>query len=117
MKSGTQIGKQSFGLRTSVQRILIAWRKTDKSDLGPTKGRGLPLNPTLQSSVCRERESKPFGLLKPHFHSQESVRSTQMGRPNRSQITKQAGFKQTLLRVCSLVRFTVPKEQGQRSHA
>jgi hypothetical protein len=46
-----------------------------------------------------------------------SVRSTLMGRPNWSQITKQAGFKQALLRACSRARFTVPKEQGWRSRA
>jgi hypothetical protein len=38
-----------------------------------------------------------------------------MGRPNQSQITKQAGFKQALLRMHSQVRFTIPKEQGWRS--
>jgi hypothetical protein len=44
-----------------------------------------------------------------------NVRLTQMGRPNWSQITNQAGFKQALLRVRSRARFTIPKEQGQRS--
>jgi hypothetical protein len=44
-----------------------------------------------------------------------TVRSTLMGRPNWSQITKQAGFKQALLRACFWARFTIPKEQGGRS--
>jgi hypothetical protein len=43
------------------------------------------------------------------------VRSTRMGRPNRSQITKQIGLKQALLRARSRARFTVPKEQDQSS--
>jgi hypothetical protein len=46
-----------------------------------------------------------------------SVRSTLMGRPNWSQITKQAGFKQALLRARSRARFTVRKQQGRRSRA
>jgi hypothetical protein len=45
------------------------------------------------------------------------VRSTLVGRPNWSQIIKQAGFKQALLGACSRARFTVPKEQGWRSRA
>jgi hypothetical protein len=45
------------------------------------------------------------------------VRLTLIGRPNWSQIIKQAGFKQALLRARSRARFTVPKEQGWRSHA
>jgi hypothetical protein len=45
------------------------------------------------------------------------VRSTWMGRPNWSQIIKQIGLKQALLRARSRARFTVPKEQGRRSHA
>jgi hypothetical protein len=49
--------------------------------------------------------------------SAPNVSSTRMGRPNWSQIAKQTGFKQALLRACSQARFTVPKEQGQRSPA
>jgi hypothetical protein len=49
--------------------------------------------------------------------SAPNVRLTLMGRPNWSQITKQAGFKRALLRACSQARFTIPKEKVRRSSA
>jgi hypothetical protein len=44
-----------------------------------------------------------------------NVKSMRMERSNWSQIVMQTGLKQALLRVHSWARFTIPKEQGQRS--
>jgi hypothetical protein len=71
---------------------------------GP-QARAWPRAPTAWSQV----------RLASSWVSAPNVRSTLMGRPNWSQIIKQAGFKQALLRACSQARFTVPKEQGRRS--
>jgi hypothetical protein len=46
-----------------------------------------------------------------------NVRLMRMGRPNCSKIIKQISLKQALLRAHSRASFTVPKKQGQRSHA
>jgi hypothetical protein len=89
---------------------------------GGTK-QGEETHPSRSQSVDPERRKglKPgpgpgprrpgVGVLAPN------VRSMLMGRPNWSQITKQAGFKQALLRARSRARFIIPKKQGQRSHA
>jgi hypothetical protein len=75
-----------------------------REEEGP-QARAWPRAPTAWSRVrlASSRVSAP------------NVRSTLMGRPNWSQIIKQAGFKQALLRACSRARLAIPKEQGRRS--
>jgi hypothetical protein len=70
-----------------------------------------------QNTRTQQNEREIGHVFKQYRCREDPVRSTLMGRPNWSQIIKQAGFKQALLRVRSLARFTVPKEQGRRSCA
>jgi hypothetical protein len=89
-------------MRQRKKQVYMRGRRTEAlKALGrPWKGR------------CLLGEEFLLGMMK-----MIDVRSTLMGRPNWSQIAKQAGFKQALLRARSRARFTVRKQQGRRSRA
>jgi hypothetical protein len=111
-------------VRGEAEGLILAWLRLGQGPVEEQNGGGDSPKPEEPEHQSREEEGPqarawprdPTAWSQVRLASSRvsapNVRSTWMGRPNWSQIIKQIGLKQALLRARSRARFTVPKSRA-----